>query len=275
MTWDSECGQSSLTRVRRVVGGEKSPAGLFPWIAAFIDNAGYNFCAGALVKSNYVVTAAHCFIDKLGQDIIAIINEDDLNKGFERKRHVFKVKSIFIHPHFIASKWHHDIALVEVSAIRPSIGRRSLEPICLPSVASMHFHHLLVAGWGLTNDTNNSTKPDHLHHVDLPQVDQTYCEAIWSENKLTSHQICAGSQGRDTCIYDSGAPLMSRNGSSYTLAGVTSFGSKKCGDPLRPGVYTRVSSYLPWIDALTRSSGQCWPALLTSATCILSTQRHD
>lgn len=252
-----ECGQSPFRRTRRIVGGVKSHSGTFPWITGFIDNLGYNFCAGALIKPNYVLTAAHCFADKESHRVMAIINENDLNKGYERKKHVFKVTNVIVHPRFVVSEWHDDIALVQVHPIASPTDTTFLQAICLPSADTLLFDNLLVAGWGLTSDTDNSTKPDELHQVDLPQVDQEYCEAIWSDNNLTRHQMCAGTQGRDTCIYDSGSPLMSRTGSSYTLAGITSFGSKRCADAIKPGVYTRVTSYLKWIETQTPSSGQC------------------
>lgn len=38
----------------------------------------------------------------------------------------------------------------------------------------------------------------------------------------------------------------------FDLIGITSFGSRKCGTK-KPGVYTRVSSYLNWIESIV------WP----------------
>lgn len=50
---------------------------------------------------------------------------------------------------------------------------------------------------------------------------------------------------------DSGGPLELdqelRRGTFSTIVGVTSFG-KACGFPGIPGVYTRVSSYIEWIE---------------------------
>lgn len=34
----------------------------------------------------------------------------------------------------------------------------------------------------------------------------------------------------------------------YYLAGVVSYGPKNCGTPGIPGVYTRVSKYIEWIE---------------------------
>jgi secreted trypsin-like serine protease len=49
---------------------------------------------------------------------------------------------------------------------------------------------------------------------------------------------------------DSGGPLMndnSENNDRVVLLGIVSFGPRSCGLANFPGVYTRVSSYVPWI----------------------------
>lgn len=90
--------------------------------------------------------------------------------------------------------------------------------------------------------------------------------------------LCAGSfvDGRDTCsvptvfssiknghlkIYtlnlqgDSGGPIQIRSfdyTDMYTQIGITSFG-RFCGDKNSPGVYTKVSKYISWIESIV------WP----------------
>lgn len=65
-------------------------------------------------------------------------------------------------------------------------------------------------------------------------------------------QLCAGGvRGQDSCRGDSGGPLMKTitvNGSmNYYVLGVVSFGPSPCGMEGWPGVYTRVTKYVPWI----------------------------
>ena len=68
------------------------------------------------------------------------------------------------------------------------------------------------------------------------------------------------------CVFmstgDSGGPLLFldapdddiRNGipSLDFVIGIVSFGPKECGQSDRPGVYTRVSSFFPWITSVMK-----------------------
>lgn len=64
--------------------------------------------------------------------------------------------------------------------------------------------------------------------------------------------MCAGGErGRDSCVGDSGGPLMhtfKNDSGQWYIEGVVSFGNQRCGSEGWPGVYTRVSDYLGWIN---------------------------
>lgn len=71
--------------------------------------------------------------------------------------------------------------------------------------------------------------------------------------------ICAGDTlsgwNKDTCHGDSGGPLQiphPRNECLFQVLGITSFG-QGCAIANTPGVYTRVSHYLNWIEDIV------WP----------------
>ena len=54
----------------------------------------------------------------------------------------------------------------------------------------------------------------------------------------------------DSCNGDSGGPLAYKRGDNdepWYLIGIVSYGTKKCGIG-KPGVYTKVTNYLDWIE---------------------------
>ena len=97
------------------------------------------------------------------------------------------------------------------------------------------------------------------HHYDL--IPAFVSLTNWTGNmdlrslvpSIPKMMVCAGYKkgGKDTCGGDSGGPLVVQNeDESYFLAGITSWGLN-CAKKNRPGVYTRVSEVVEWIQQNT------------------------
>lgn len=97
-------------------------------------------------------------------------------------------------------------------------------------------------GWGhVTGQPKLS--PMVLQEVELPIQEPFKCPGI---DPLL--QMCAGGEGASGCTGDSGGPLSCFDNGVWVLDGITSFGRRDCF-PLQPSVYTRVSSFVDWIDS--------------------------
>ncbi|XP_026477693.1 venom serine protease Bi-VSP-like [Ctenocephalides felis] len=134
----------------------------------------------------------------------------------------------------------------------------AIYPICLPyrkDVAYKIFatsneqETLWGAGWGSTQ--YGGATSSILQEVMLPAVTTEKCQNAYSAfpNKIIDERvICAGYEqgGKDACSGDSGGPLFWPVRVVYFLIGIVSYGYR-CAEPGFPGVYTRVSAYMPWI----------------------------
>ena len=77
---------------------------------------------------------------------------------------------------------------------------------------------------------------------------------------ITDAMVCAGlpGGGRDACQGDSGGPLVVTREGGPELVGVASWGVG-CGEAEHPGVYSRVSKVLEWIQKTTAAQA-CYQA---------------
>ncbi|KAB1252001.1 Tryptase beta-2 [Camelus dromedarius] len=96
--------------------------------------------------------------------------------------------------------------------------------------------------------------PFPLKQVQVPIVENSVCDEQYHAGLSTADDfpiilddmLCAGRKGHDSCQGDSGGPLVCKTKGTWLQAGVVSWG-EGCAQTERPGVYTRVTSYLDWI----------------------------
>ncbi|KAG8006023.1 Serine protease 27 [Nibea albiflora] len=231
----------------RIMGGQESAPGIWPWQVSLNTDEG-PLCAGSLITSQWVLTAAHCL--RRDPDTIKVFLGRNSQSGPNPNEVSRTIHQVRCHDSFEVLTNNNDICLLRLSA--PVNSNDHINPICLASADST-FHSGIgswVAGWGSTAYDNSS---DILRDVNLPIVGNHECKC--SHRLLTENMICAGLRagGKDACRGDSGAPLVTKRDSVWVQSGIVSYGDG-CAEPMNPGVYTRVSKYQEWISKITGSS---------------------
>ncbi|XP_054060655.1 neurotrypsin-like isoform X4 [Rissa tridactyla] len=256
------CGMRLLhRRKKRIIGGNKSLRGGWPWQAS-LRLKGFRrdtrlLCGATLISSCWVVTAAHCF-KRFGVDVRRyLLRVGDYHTGvkdeFERE---LPVERIILHRNYWAGSNDNDIALVRMRGREGhclSFNHHVL-PVCLPDrkeKSDINRQACIISGWG---DTGKSYSRTLLQGV-VPLLPREDCEVRYGQ-KFTNRMICAGNLSEekrvDSCQGDSGGPLMcQRSNGRWIILGITSWGYG-CGRKDSPGVYTKVSKYVPWIKKVTK-----------------------
>jgi trypsin len=125
-------------------------------------------------------------------------------------------------------------------------------PIGLPTSVDQDFtgQCASVIGFGTTLSMMPGTS-SKLRYVNVAVLKDAECQRAYGRNYDNSVMICAGDKrgGKDSCQGDSGGPLFLEGGNN-TLIGVVSYG-RGCADASYPGVYTRVSHFVPFLKKYT------------------------
>ncbi|CAG0893956.1 unnamed protein product [Darwinula stevensoni] len=269
---EAECGRTVLQK-QLSSGGKPSFAGEWPWQAALYDvKEGDVVCGGALIREEWVLTAAHCVViggserPRNRTDFFIYLGKHNRSNGmddeFVQKR---QVSGIFLHHEFNARNYDSDIALLKLT--EPVELTPRVQLICLPKKDSdfnMDDGKIgWVAGWGL--DESN-LQVDVLTKSQMPVISNKECrrDTIHIEGKpliantLNSNMFCAG-HSKDTpleeyasvCPGDSGSPIVfpfeSSKASYWTAEGIVShfFNKASCSmrRPGQYGVFTKVNRF--------------------------------
>ncbi|XP_066255147.1 transmembrane protease serine 9-like [Euwallacea similis] len=263
------CGSITILE-NRITDGKKTGLEEFPWMALIAYNssdAGIEYrCGGTLIQESFILTAAHCILNtsllgvRLGEYDLSSTNVDCDGTYCSPPVQDFYIERIAVHPKYNPRTHENDIALLKIAGVA-NFSRSNVQPICLPVAeinGDLTGKFAIVAGWGTTEEDLFSSV---LLKASVPVLPEKACSEIYQRYlPVTSDQICAGGyKGRDSCAGDSGGPLMYtgliEGSPRYIQYGIVSFGPRKCGSEGKPGVYTRVKSYLLWI--LDNIGSQC------------------
>ncbi|XP_036306457.1 cathepsin G [Pipistrellus kuhlii] len=223
-----------------IIGGQEARPHSRPYMAYLLIQSpgGRSACGGFLVREDFVMTAAHCY----GRTINVILGAHNIRRQ-ERTQQRLSVLRAIRHPGYSEQRLQNDIMLLQLE--NRARRNRFVRPVALPQSKTRLSPGSLctVAGWGLISQNRRT---DTLQDVQLRvQRDQECSRRFGPFNGQT--QICVGNrrERKSAFLGDSGGPMVCNN----VAQGIVSYGSNN-GTP--PGVFTRISSFLPWINRTMR-----------------------
>nr|XP_033793850.1 neurotrypsin isoform X1 [Geotrypetes seraphini] len=260
-SFTTSCGSRLVhRRPKRIIGGKNSLRGGWPWQVALrlrsTHGDGRLLCGATLISSCWVLTAAHCFKRYGNNSQSYFVRVGDYHTLVpEDYEEDIGVEQIVIHKEYQPNGSDYDIALVKLHGPEERCTHFSSHvlPVCLPlkrERSQKISSDCYITGWGDTGRAYSRT----LQQASILLLPKSLCEERYG-GRFTNRMLCAGSAREkhvDSCQGDSGGPLVcQRPSGSWVLYGVTSWGYG-CGIKDSPGVYTKVSAFLPWIKTVTQ-----------------------
>ncbi|CAF0868785.1 unnamed protein product [Didymodactylos carnosus] len=233
---DHEPTVYDIATVPKIKGGDDALWHTWPWMVALFTNPRHGWsCAGVLINTDTILTAAHCKLNPLNY---------------------YTISSIHRHPTF-KNCCKNDLAILKLSRhvlYGPKINSVCLPHILLPEVNEKNVVNktVVIIGWGdsSTSKITNLFKSFTLQQANIQVFDNQHCKKWFPGVFDEKHEFCAGDyqQRADTMSGDSGGPLLIRNSDNrWTVLGVTSYGSATSNKA--PGVYVKLSAYKDWIQS--------------------------
>jgi TPR repeat protein len=254
---------SICVQVTAIINGFAVPRGNAPWQALLwrpevlgtqrLAVADRVLCGGAVIRTGWVLTAAHCLTDLHG---IAIrtgghrirlgVSNPLVDEGFS-----YPILRVIPHPGFKTSTLVYDIALVQYD---PAAGRREGGPV--GPIAAIRLDPKPLAqrpirarmpaytfGWGRLAAVRGAT-PGELRGARLELQDPQACTDLtaFRDTRRDAVLCAAGPQGQQACFGDSGGPLITYadEGRIPTVIAVVSNGVD-CGTTGVPSRFTRIA----------------------------------
>ena len=234
-------------RAGAVIGGKVIRASRYPGVVQVVANdfvgGQGTLCGGALIAPRLVVTAGHCFLHVPFHSLkpVSVVFGRQWSHPHKNPPTGIRISVDRVAHAPIDPKLHQSFPDdVEVLHLRRGAPIKALK-LGSPQAARAGTP-VFVLGWGLTSNHESELRRNQLHGLAMHVRSDALCHRVAGSEYDAATQICltarpsAGLQG--TCYGDSGAPLLSADGS--TVLGTVSTSNNFCGKGA--SIYTRLTS---------------------------------
>ncbi|KAJ8668625.1 hypothetical protein QAD02_010288 [Eretmocerus hayati] len=254
-------------------GGELASAGEFPYQVS-LEIFGTSICGGGIIDDYHVITAAHCFAEPDGKfynfSTRVVAGTNTAGSWFSSKISS-DVEKVYIPKIYTEIKPHThlegDIAVLKLKQPLKISSQKKLGKLELPEKGKSYANETaMITGFGwnwvkvnkdpLTGKSEESGGTNgKLRFAKTKVLSHDTCQSGFHDN-VTDMHICArvlhqqASDPQGVCSGDSGGPLVHKH---KTLIGIVSTSPLGCSEAEAPGVYTRVSAFLDFVDKAVKN----------------------
>lgn len=193
-----------------------------------------SFCTGTLIRTDWVLTAAHCLEDATPSRTLFFVGSDATDPASGA---FYEVLAFTVHPGYNHRTLANDIALIRLQS--PVDGVTPI-PFNVEDLSPYQGRQLQQVGFGAiegVQESGGGVKRTHL----------------LSLTKLGDNWFDSAYNGASTCFGDSGGPTLMTIGGTWSIVGVISAGAA-CDEPgcdpcKVASTSVRVDVYRDWIEA--------------------------